>query len=318
MAADIIPITGPSPDLTDLTDVGFSARLLCQVSLPYQQPKGLAPGQPWTRRNGNVTLSVQPAVLDEGDETRPARYGFPYGLYPRLIMLWITEEVVRTGEQHLEMGSSMNAFLEELGLSTDGRTHRRVRDQLDRLTLSTLFLKHKSEEAQDDGSTLHGKGGQRLNVADGYEFWWRDRPQGQPALFDEEKRNVLHLSQRFYDEVREHHVPINRQTIARLHAGGKSGLAIDLYLWLSHRLFALKKPARMSWQQLHMQFGSTSHLRAFRAQFRKALAEVQTEYPAAKVDATDSSIVVLKPSKPHVAPRLAARYRIGSRDPQLL
>ena len=36
----------------------------------------------------------------------------------------------------------------------------------------------------------------------------------------------------------------------------QSPLGLDLYLWLTYRTFALKRPLRLTWRQLYRQFGA--------------------------------------------------------------
>ena len=41
-----------------------------------------------------------------------------------------------------------------------------------------------------------------------------------------------------------------------LRAIKRSPLGLDLYLWLTYRTFALKRPLQLSWRQLYRQFGA--------------------------------------------------------------
>ncbi len=82
--------------------LGFYGRVFCQCSLPYQDPGDLAL---WTREAGRLSLSVQPAVVrDPTSGALVARY--PYGTLPRLLLLWLSTETVRTRERRLVLGDS--------------------------------------------------------------------------------------------------------------------------------------------------------------------------------------------------------------------
>ena len=92
-------------------EIGFSARLLVQATLPHSKPKpdpktGIAPNE-FKRSNGYVTVHIQ----------APAEYGLPYGTYPRLLMVWVTTEAARTKSPELELGDSLNQFMLKLGLN---------------------------------------------------------------------------------------------------------------------------------------------------------------------------------------------------------
>ncbi len=60
------------------------AKMLVQTTLPHRAQ----PGKQYTRTDGDVTLSI----TDLGGA------GLPYGAYPRLILIWMTTEALRTRE----------------------------------------------------------------------------------------------------------------------------------------------------------------------------------------------------------------------------
>ena len=66
----------------DPAELGFHPRLFCQTALPYKEPKDTS--APWERCNGNVTLTIRPAVETGPDGRR--RYAFPSGTVPRLLL----------------------------------------------------------------------------------------------------------------------------------------------------------------------------------------------------------------------------------------
>ena len=102
--------------------LGFMARMLVQTTLPHRAQ----PGTQYTRTDGDVTLSI----TDLGGA------GLPYGAYPRLILIWMTTEALRTGERKLELGRSLSSFMGQLGLQCTGGhwgTIPRFRDQMERL-----------------------------------------------------------------------------------------------------------------------------------------------------------------------------------------
>ena len=46
--------------------------------------------------------------------------GLPFGSYPRLLLAWLSTEIVRTRRRELELGRSMAHFLDRLGLPRSG------------------------------------------------------------------------------------------------------------------------------------------------------------------------------------------------------
>ncbi len=89
----------------------FMARQLVQASLPHRNP-GNMPA--WNRTNGHLTLTIRPGRDHKQDQP----LGYPYGTIPRLLLFWIATEAVKTKNRQLELGSSLSAFMAELGLSS--------------------------------------------------------------------------------------------------------------------------------------------------------------------------------------------------------
>jgi hypothetical protein len=103
--------------------IGYMTRALVLATLPYKDPKADA----FTRVNGNFKLRIL-AGYDGG---------IPYGIYPRLLLSWVTTEAVRTREPVIELGDSLAAFLRDtLDLRSTGGKHgsaTRVSEQMRRL-----------------------------------------------------------------------------------------------------------------------------------------------------------------------------------------
>lgn len=62
--------------------------------------------------------------------------GIPYGVYPRLVVAWLTAEAVRTRSRRIVLGSSLSEFMAKLDLVPPGGrrgTITRLRDQTTRL-----------------------------------------------------------------------------------------------------------------------------------------------------------------------------------------
>jgi len=111
-------------------EIGFSARLLVQATLPHSKPRPKRAGDPppteFERSNGYVTVKI---IADSA-------YGLPYGTYPRLLLAWVTTEAVRTKSRELTLGDSLREFMAKLDLAVTGGakgTIRPLRDQMQRL-----------------------------------------------------------------------------------------------------------------------------------------------------------------------------------------
>jgi len=271
--------------------LGYYGRVFCQCSLPYQDPGDVAL---WTREAGRLSLTVQPAVVRD-----PATGGlvtrYPYGTLPRLLLVWLSTETVRTKERRLVLGDNTSAFMRRIGLHVTGGARGdigRLRAQMERLFLSTVVCRY---DDPSDGRAAAN----RYDVADGYQLWWdaRAADNGQGSLLP----SFVDLSERFYNEVLAHPVPIDLRAVELLRG---SPLRLDIYTWLTYRMSYLRRRTEIPWDLLRYQFGSDrANDRQGRWRFRKDfeahLARVLIVYQGARVE-TDERGIVLFPSRPHV------------------
>lgn len=265
--------------------VGFSARLFAQVSVPLRNP-GEIPY--YERRNGNVVLTMSPALVTEKDGSRVRRY--PYGVYPRLALTYVATEAFLSKSPVVDLGRSMRSFLSKLDVEYSGRNADIVKTQL-----AALFGAQLSVEGlavTEDGS--HGTVAEYFQIAKSVHLWWANRESpGEEGLWTSEVK----LSQEFYNSIINAPVPIDLKALRVL---GGSSLRIDVYLWATHRVYYLTKPTRIKWADLHNQFGAQyARVRAFKAAFVKVLHDVQIVYPQLNAEVTQDYLI-LRPSLTHV------------------
>lgn len=268
----------------DDQEVGFSARLFAQVSVPLRNPGDIPY---YERRNGNVSLTMSPALLTQSDGSRVRRY--PYGVYPRLALTYIATEAYLTKSPVIDLGRSMRSFLSKLDIEYSGRNARSVKAQL-----AALFGAQLSVEGLATSEAGHGTIQEYFQIAKSVSLWWASNEEaGQEGLWSSEVR----LSQEFYDSIVASPVPVDLRALRAL---GGSSLRIDVYLWATHRVFYLRKPTRIKWEDLHYQFGAQfGRIRSFKAAFAKALQEVMIVYPALRAEIRDDYLMLL-PSLTHV------------------
>ena len=115
-------------------------------------------------------------------------------------------------------------------------------------------------------------------------------------------KSTITLGEKFFQEVIRSPVPIDMRALKALK---KSPLALDIYLWLTYRMFYLRQQTTIPWAALAGQFGSDYKvLRQFKAAFLRELRKVAVVYPAAKVLALETGEsgggLTLLPSKTHI------------------
>ena len=211
-------------------DLGFMARMMALCSRPRTNPGNQ---HQYKRKNGPFEL-----VMIAGADNK-----LPFGNFPRLLMAWVSTEAVRTQSRLLVLGSSLFDFMRTLGIyhNSGGRggVQTRLRNQMDRLFNAHVSLIYKDERGKATVNTV---------IARRSEFWWNPKRPDESTLWE----SKIELSEDFFNEIIRHPVPLDMNTLKALK---RSSLGLDLYLWLTYRIFTLKSPQRLTWRQLYRQFG---------------------------------------------------------------
>jgi hypothetical protein len=268
----------------DAGAIGFIAKFLVQTTLPHRRQ----PGSQYTRTDGRFTLRI----TDVGGA------GLPYGSYPRLILIWMTSEVIRTSSRELQLGASLSRFMANLGLQATGGhwgTIPRFRDQMQRLIGAAISTRW---EQSANGQQLAA--GENLLLAERFQLWWT------PQILPDAPRaaSSITLSANFYEQLIASPVPLDLRAVRVLK---QSPLALDLYAWATRRVSYLERPTLICWDALRRSFGSgyanTPQGRAcFRAKTLDALKRVCRVYATLHLEVRDDGVLIL-PSAPHV-PRI--------------
>lgn len=269
--------------------VGYMARTLAQATLPHADPK-IPLGQLYSRDTGRLTMTIAPTSR---------RHGIPYGSVPRVILAWVCTETVYTQDRVLSLGHSQAEFLEKIGMRNNGHDIARFRDQALRLFKAVISVEYVNEQEGEDDSS-------RLQISDRSRVFWHPTRADQRALWD----STLELSQGFAEEILAAPVPIDMRVF---HALKKSPMAMDIYTWLTYRMFVLQRSGKpfvfIPWLSLKMQFGAgyadtTQGLYDFKINFKKRLREVLAFYPEAREcieDDKKKQCLRLSPAKLHIS-----------------
>jgi hypothetical protein len=274
--------------------LGFAYSGWAQCALPH---KKLANDAHWSITSEKVLLVVEPGMRRIDDTAELEHVGVPYGSHARLILLYLQTEALRTQSREVELGGSLRDWLGRLNISYGGKTGRSVRDQAERISRCRLTF-HLATGGAGTASGLV-----QQNIVDRALFIEGPEAERQGRLSLETAK----LSEGFYEQLRKHPVPLEEAAIKAL---SNNAPALDAYLWLAYRLHALKADRLVTWSALKGQFGTGfTKLAQFKHKFRGTLALAQAVYPEAKLEIAPAG-VILKPSRPPVAPRLVAGARI--------
>ena len=143
-------------------------------------------------------------------------------------------------------------------------------------------------------------------VVDKHEFWWTRKPD-EASLWD----SKIELGEKFFQEIIRHPVPLDMNTLTALK---RCALGLDLYLWLTYRMFTLKRPLRLTWRQVYRQFGvdpakasDNQTVQDFRYKVLRELKKIKLAWPELHYS-TARGVLILHPSTPAILP---ARQRGG-------
>jgi hypothetical protein len=199
-------------------DLSFGARPFILCGLPIRR---LPPGTlTYTRRNGRFYLEV----------VGHPQYGVHFG-QDRLVLLWLATSVVRHQNPIVRFESGAQILI-EWGLPLNGKHYERLGDAFKRVFGSTVFFGTKNERR---GSEVWSGG--RTHFFDHMRLWFCD-----DELRESDKGNTVTLSQPFWEELKNHPIPVDTEVIRMLaHNPG----CLDLYTWLSWRCYKAKVSERV-------------------------------------------------------------------------
>ena len=226
-------------------DAVYLAREFIACTLPHSDPHDVLS---WSRKNGDLTLSIKAGVNEETGKS----YGLPYGIIPRLLLVWIVTEIIRTKSRRLELGNHLADFLAAIGLNAANGTGkrsdaRRAREQMEKLFHSIISFNYSLK-----GEGRSGKAWINMQVAPKGVLWWSDKDPEQSALWG----SWIEVSEDFFKAVMKAPNPLDIRVLRHIK---DSSLGIDLYTILNREAFrAMKddKPRFLAWEWLHEQTGN--------------------------------------------------------------
>jgi hypothetical protein len=271
------------------TLIDFQHTVFCQVGLPYRPTTQRV----WEREQGNIALRIEAGVVRDPKAGRWIDLPLPHGEKPRLILIHLNGEALRTSSPVINVEDSMTAFVRSLGVDTNGRNLRTLKDQLARLSAATVRL-----SVVEDGRAMQING----QVIGAFDLWFPPDAD-QRVLWP----TMVRLSADYFDSLTRHAVPLDSRAVAAL---AHSAMALDVYAWLAQRLHRVPRgrPQTITWAALKAQFGTGyAELRQFRAKFIEVMKTVHSQYPAANVEAAGIGLI-LRNSSPPVSKR---QFRVG-------
>lgn len=197
--------------------IDFLHTVQCQIGIPYRNPGDQV--REWDRKQGNASLRIEAGSVIDPETGNFVHFGLPYGEKPRLVLIHMATEAVRTGSPVVDVEESMTAFARSLGLETNGQQLKSLKDQLARLAASTVRM----------GTVEEGRAVQvNTQFVSAFDLWF-PRQADQRVLWP----STVRLSEEYFQSLGQHAVPLDHRAVAAL---ASSSMALDIYAWLAQRL----------------------------------------------------------------------------------
>lgn len=254
--------------------MGFTYSGFCLTGLPHRDPRN----ETWRRDGHRITL-----IIESGKNRLGNPCGIPYGSTARMILLYLQTRALQSNSRYVEIGRSMNSWLDHMGLPIGGKTYRQVREQSSRISachLTFFYDRQGGGEVRHNGAFVENALQLSKSLPEQEEIW----------------QDTVELNEKFFRALKEHPVPLLDVAIRQI--SGKS-LALDIYIWLAYRLHRLDKPTSIFWPALYGQFGAgIKALKHFKPEFTKNLKLALAAYPEARVDVQEDGIVLWQSHAP--------------------
>jgi Plasmid encoded RepA protein len=271
-------------------EITYQHTVLCQTCLPYRNLGDSV--REWEREQGRIALKIHAGEVRNPDTQEWVKLGLPFGPKPRLVLMHLNAQAIKTQSPVIEVEDSLTAFAKNiLGYAPNGHKIRTVKDQLSRLSAATIRL--ATDNAQGRAFQIN------TQIVSAFDLWF-SKDERQRVLWP----STVRLSEEYFQSLAKHAVPLDERAITAL---SHSAMALDMYSWLAQRLhrIAFGKSQFVPWKSLKDQFGwGYTRMNHFRAVFLKALWQVHSQYRGAKIG-IDEKGLTLHHSPPPIQGRIA-------------
>jgi len=284
-----------NPEVADA--ISYIVHFMALATIPHRDPGNHVID--WVRTNGRFNLIISSGRKPDGKGGSRAEYiGLPYGTIPRMLLVWLTTEAVKTQNKVIVLGDSLNQFMRKLGMvPTGGRWGNipRLKEQMKRLFSSsyeTTFDSVQVVETKDEGFLRDA-----FHIAKRTRLWWNPSSPNQITLWD----STLELSEDFFQDAIRNAIPIDFRVFQYV---SRCPFATDIFLMLNYKMYKIRKTTFISWKGLMGQFGGTYKSEyEFSRWFEHYYAtKVHRAYKGARIEFLDTGIK-LRPGRPSVSPK---------------
>lgn len=265
---------------------GTMPSMMVQTCLPRSPVKG----DRYVHRGNNYRLTL---VSGTGE--------LPFGFMPRILLAQINHAALTTQSAQIDLGQNIAAVLKVMGLDDHSYYRKQLYEQWCRV-MSTFFTFEKTTVNTVNGEKQYAYLMQSTHIGD-----IEVRSDANPAKFSSKYWiGTCTLSPRYLELLQQHPVPIS---LAALSMMRRNTLEMDLYCWLTYRLYSLnfapEKQVELSYEQLRDQFNFSEKVRIarFKQMFHSALKNVISFYLDADGKITENPMrsgLIFHAGTPHI------------------
>jgi hypothetical protein len=258
-------------------EITYQHTVFCQTCLPYRNPGDAV--RRWERQQGNVHLLVSAGEVLHPKKNCYVELGLPFGAMPRLVLMHLNNQAIKTQSPEIEVDDSLTAFAKNiLGYSPNGDQIKLMKSQLSRLSASLIRLAVTNGEQAFQVDT---------KIVTAFDLWF-PKDERQRVLWS----STVRLSEDYFQSLVQHAVPLPERAVASL---AHSPMALDIYAWLAQRLHRVPtgRPQFVPWKSVKDQFGwNYKRMNHFRKDFFEAFKQVHSQYRAAKIGVDDGGLTL--------------------------
>ena len=248
----------------DEIDRGYAHSLMTGILFPVSQLP-TSQNSYTVERRGDARY-----ILMAGTDAKTNEVLMPYGIYPRLIMCWVAEQIRKAQNRATDTFDpetrrvtipSITRMMKELRIHLGGASRRRFMKQLYGVLTSSIIM--VTDIGGEDNP--HERHSEPVPMATKITV---PRPEN-PSSYSQ---SSFVLNEAIYQVFAKNSMPYVKAVMEHLVSKGGSVMRFDVYLWLSDTAPNINVPLSNKWEYLHQTFGRNyKHEKDFRANFIKSI-----------------------------------------------
>lgn len=233
--------------------LNFLPNIFIMFNLPYRNPKMNL----WVRSNPFMTLSIS------------SEKGIPYGIYARLILIFIVTEAIKKKTDVICLGDSFSHFVKKICHNGNGgKQNSLISIQLQKLLDSKFTIIRK-----ENNSCIKKEFKIAINTFE-----------------DIYNNKSIILNKVFYEDIIARSVPIKSNIVQKYI---NSPLFFDLYMFLSWRTYNIKKTSIMKIDKFKYQLGDQyKNISDFNHECYKSIRMIKKLCPFMNIDLIKGHLIL--------------------------